>query len=178
MGGTIQQLWSLGLLKEEDWRCQDNHRHRSYGLDCKEFLSDDSNSKPSPAHPDFKHTDTEESLCINGFVNPSWVSEDHRRRAPSVSRQARHGEPYAKNEKETHEKAHSRNGEVKAFVASLRACAKTKDLSKGTRIHDDIRRRGLLAQCSDALVAMYAKCGALERAHAVFYGLRFRDIAC
>lgn len=53
------------------------------------------------------------------------------------------------------------------FVALLRCCTKNKDLQRGTRIHDNILRRGLLHECSDALVTMYAKCGALSKAKAL-----------
>ncbi|KAI5083561.1 hypothetical protein GOP47_0003304 [Adiantum capillus-veneris] len=51
-----------------------------------------------------------------------------------------------------------------AFVASLRACAKRKDLQKGIRIHHHISEKGLLKHCTDALVTMYAKCGELAKA--------------
>ena len=54
--------------------------------------------------------------------------------------------------------------EIDAFLASLRACTRNKDLVTGTRIHDDLVQRGLLEKCSHALVLMYAKCGKLGKA--------------
>eukprot|EP00250_Pteridium_aquilinum_P009235 c18531_g2_i1 orf=242-409(+) len=51
--------------------------------------------------------------------------------------------------------------QVTAFVALLRACAKSKDLHTGTRIHADILTRGLLEKSSyvaNSIVSMYAKC--------------------
>eukprot|EP00250_Pteridium_aquilinum_P027153 c34316_g1_i1 orf=89-250(+) len=50
-----------------------------------------------------------------------------------------------------------RKDEGAAFVALLRACAKNKDLCRGTRVHYDVLKKGLLEKCSDALVTMYAK---------------------
>eukprot|EP00250_Pteridium_aquilinum_P030496 c41452_g1_i1 orf=258-455(+) len=53
------------------------------------------------------------------------------------------------------------------FVTLLRGCAKSKDLHRGSRVHADLLKWGLLEQSShvaDALVNMYAKCGALTKA--------------
>eukprot|EP00250_Pteridium_aquilinum_P020269 c24766_g4_i1 orf=2-289(-) len=49
------------------------------------------------------------------------------------------------------------------LLASLKACAKLKDLYTGSRIHVEIAERGLLAKnavVGNTLVNMYAKCGA------------------
>eukprot|EP00250_Pteridium_aquilinum_P020914 c24989_g14_i1 orf=464-787(+) len=69
--------------------------------------------------------------------------------------------------------------EDSAFVALLRACARKKNLYKGTRVHANILKRGLLDKSSyvvDALVSMYAKCGALASAKALLDGLPVRDV--
>eukprot|EP00250_Pteridium_aquilinum_P008423 c1792_g1_i1 orf=1-459(-) len=52
------------------------------------------------------------------------------------------------------------------LVASLKACAKQKDLRRGAKLHIDIIRRGLLKSnvfVGTALVNLYAKCGVLEK---------------
>ncbi|KAI5062763.1 hypothetical protein GOP47_0023302 [Adiantum capillus-veneris] len=54
------------------------------------------------------------------------------------------------------------------FLDLIKACAKNKDLHKGSRVHADILKRGLLAKdigLSNALLNMYAKCGAFAKAH-------------
>lgn len=66
-----------------------------------------------------------------------------------------------------------------SFIGSLRACTKTKDLRRGTQVHDDIVKRGLLSNNSyirSALVNMYAKCGALKKAREVFDAIETRDV--
>ncbi|MCO5580390.1 hypothetical protein L7F22_034256 [Adiantum nelumboides] len=61
-------------------------------------------------------------------------------------------------------------------LSALRTCAKVKDLSLGTRLHGDILRRGLLHKFSDALVNMYARYGALDKAKEVFDLCKIRNI--
>ncbi|KAI5065567.1 hypothetical protein GOP47_0020262 [Adiantum capillus-veneris] len=63
-----------------------------------------------------------------------------------------------------------------AFVSSLRACTKHKNLHRGTQIHDEILKRGLLEKCSDALVTMYAKCGEIGKAKALLDMYNTRDV--
>ena len=63
-------------------------------------------------------------------------------------------------------------------MALLKACTKKKDLFKGTRLHKDIIKRGLLEKnpyiaCS--LISMFVKCGALGKAEAVHAELPIRD---
>eukprot|EP00250_Pteridium_aquilinum_P034827 c8173_g1_i1 orf=2-190(-) len=53
------------------------------------------------------------------------------------------------------------------FVGLLRACAKQKDLHRGTRLHAHTLKTGLLEKSSHvagALISMYAKCHALAKA--------------
>eukprot|EP00250_Pteridium_aquilinum_P017822 c23789_g6_i1 orf=314-712(+) len=69
--------------------------------------------------------------------------------------------------------------EYTAFVCALRACAKAKDLYRGTRVHADLLRRGLVESSfcvADALVSMYVTCGALVRATDLLVGLRVRNL--
>ncbi|KAI5084852.1 hypothetical protein GOP47_0001021 [Adiantum capillus-veneris] len=63
-----------------------------------------------------------------------------------------------------------------SFVGSLKACTRNKDLHRGTRLHEDILRRGLLEKCSDALVTMYAKCGELGKAKVLLDTHKSRDV--
>eukprot|EP00250_Pteridium_aquilinum_P016958 c23385_g2_i1 orf=87-488(+) len=66
-------------------------------------------------------------------------------------------------------------------VALLRACAMQKDLNKGTRVHADILKWGLLQTSSyvaNTLVSMYAKCGALAKAELVVDELPVRNVVC
>ena len=67
-----------------------------------------------------------------------------------------------------------------AFVALLKACAKRKDLSKGTKVHAEVRKRGLLESnpyIFSSLVSMYAKCGDLEKAQESHDEVPFRNVA-
>eukprot|EP00250_Pteridium_aquilinum_P022016 c25279_g6_i1 orf=170-511(+) len=112
-----------------------------------------------------------ESLPIHGCCyNPSWASEELSIRGLALSTLRPCGERLPRNTEVIHDQgtpfvalsqpqAQERNkqvihDEVTAFVALLRACTKNKDLYRGTRIHDDILKRGLLEKCSDALVTM------------------------
>eukprot|EP00250_Pteridium_aquilinum_P011044 c19800_g1_i1 orf=75-860(+) len=172
--GTI---WSHGVIKsleDEDGRYSQKHkdfRHRSYEWN-EEFGDrwDKRNRKAGPAYPHFKHSDTKESLCIDGFPNPARAGGGElRHRGLAQQELSEH------SEKVICAKQHLRNDKGSAFVALLRACAKNKDLYRGTRVHDDILKWGLLENCTDALVTMYAKCGALEKAQEVFDELLVRD---
>ncbi|KAI5056071.1 hypothetical protein GOP47_0029592, partial [Adiantum capillus-veneris] len=66
--------------------------------------------------------------------------------------------------------------DASAFLPLLRACAKNKDLSRGTAVHEQILERGLLEKCLNALVSMYASCGALAKAQELFDAYAIRDI--
>ncbi|KAI5059784.1 hypothetical protein GOP47_0026103 [Adiantum capillus-veneris] len=65
------------------------------------------------------------------------------------------------------------------YVGVLKACAVIGAVDKGRQIHEAIARQGLLeknAVLGNALVDMYAKCGALSQAHSVLVTLPFRDV--
>eukprot|EP00250_Pteridium_aquilinum_P021556 c25164_g14_i1 orf=136-573(+) len=143
MPDLLHQPWRLGLVtssEEEDWLCQQKHtkefRHRPIGLLRKEYLKDPSQwhdnriSKAGPAYTDYMHKFTKESLWIDGCYNPPWVDEELRRRGLPLSAQAQDGLIFERNENLFHYE--------RSYVALLRACAKNKDLQKGTRIHHDI----------------------------------------
>ena len=65
------------------------------------------------------------------------------------------------------------------FVDLLGACAERKDVHTGSKLHNDIIRKGLLRNnqyLASALVNMYAKCGILWKAHQVHYQLCSQSI--
>ncbi|KAI5069870.1 hypothetical protein GOP47_0016171 [Adiantum capillus-veneris] len=65
------------------------------------------------------------------------------------------------------------------FVCSLKACGSIKLTSKGEEIHAEVSRNGLLERdvvVGNAVVDMYAKCGALEKAQGVVDKLAVRDV--
>ncbi|KAH7428661.1 hypothetical protein KP509_09G010600 [Ceratopteris richardii] len=109
---------------------------------------DNRSRKVHPGYPDFKHKGTKQCLWIDNPCTPSWVTAELSRRSMETPLPAR---PVICDD-------------CTAFVVSLRACAKSKDLRKGSLIHEEILRKGLVDQCSDALITMYAKCGALVKA--------------
>eukprot|EP00250_Pteridium_aquilinum_P011492 c20103_g2_i1 orf=1-540(-) len=173
MAGAIDYLCFLGSATRSAAAAEDTKsRYRPSDLLWRDYFRDPSQwwdnriGKLGPAYPDFKHKVSKKSLWINRRSSPSWVVEELRRRGLAMSAQAQDAE------KIRHYKAH----EVTAFVALLRACAKSKDLYRGSRVHDDILQSGLLEQCSDALVNMYAKCGALTKAKDVLNMQKSRTV--
>eukprot|EP00250_Pteridium_aquilinum_P026853 c33706_g1_i1 orf=3-407(-) len=135
MAGTIHKLWMVSSSEERDWRCQQGQKESQHGW---------YNSAPS----------------IDCWYNPALVNGELRGGDPAMSTQTQEGELCHKREKVIPDNAILCTQQSSSFVALLRACAKSKDLSTGTRLHDDILKRGLLDKCADALVTMYAKCGA------------------
>ncbi|KAH7427133.1 hypothetical protein KP509_10G031500 [Ceratopteris richardii] len=70
---------------------------------------------------------------------------------------------------------------VVTYSCILKACASLGALKKGEEIHEDLIRQDLLQDnvvIGTALVDMYAKCGALSKAHGVLEKLSFRDVVC
>lgn len=68
---------------------------------------------------------------------------------------------------------------AQAFVALFKACSVMKDLQEGCNLHIEVARNGLLeSNCfiGSALVHMYAQCGLLAKAEAVFHDLVLRDM--
>ncbi|KAI5055380.1 hypothetical protein GOP47_0028901 [Adiantum capillus-veneris] len=80
--------------------------------------------KPSPAYPDFVHKDSRQGLWLHSFRNSSWLSAELRRHglfdAPSVDTQ------------------------ILYFTIRLKACARSKDLLTGTRLHHNLVRMRLI----------------------------------
>ena len=66
------------------------------------------------------------------------------------------------------------------FTSILRACANICVISKGKYIHYDIKKRCLEEDVviSTALMAMYGKCGEVEKAKEVFGKLTIHDLTC
>ncbi|KAH7314472.1 hypothetical protein KP509_21G004200 [Ceratopteris richardii] len=65
------------------------------------------------------------------------------------------------------------------FSSILKACAISKDFEKGQQIHTYILKGNVIAEnlmVGNALVDMYSKCGALEKAQGVFDELHTRDV--
>ena len=65
------------------------------------------------------------------------------------------------------------------FVALLKDCILKKDLHKGSKVHADILKKGLLGKSpyiASALISMYAKCGSLPKATQVFEALPVRNV--
>ena len=68
---------------------------------------------------------------------------------------------------------------VVTFISALRACGKTRMVYKGQKIHEEIVNKGLLKKhinLGNALVDMYAKCGAFTKAQEVLDDLPFQDV--
>ncbi|KAH7307783.1 hypothetical protein KP509_22G077500 [Ceratopteris richardii] len=65
------------------------------------------------------------------------------------------------------------------FICILKACGSLKAIGRGEEIRHDIERQGLLGKdikVGNALVDMYAKCGALEKARGVLKNLPARNV--
>ncbi|KAH7297578.1 hypothetical protein KP509_25G002100 [Ceratopteris richardii] len=65
------------------------------------------------------------------------------------------------------------------FFSVLKACSSVGAAERGQEVHAEIMRTGLLyksCELGSALIDMYSKCGALEKAHEVFSRLSGRDI--
>ena len=117
--------------------------------------------------PDFRHRITCETLWMDGWCNPSWVLEELKRREDLFL--------------STHEelKLKEINNEGITFVSLLKVCAQRKDLCKGTELHADIVKKGLLKKSpylASALINMYAKCGVLSKAQQVLDELPVCDL--
>eukprot|EP00250_Pteridium_aquilinum_P008479 c17983_g1_i2 orf=656-1027(+) len=65
------------------------------------------------------------------------------------------------------------------FVTQLKACAIQRDLYKGSRLHANVLKGGLLEKnifIGSTLVNMYAKCGALAKAQQVVDELSAQNV--
>ncbi|KAL6073169.1 Chlororespiratory reduction 2 [Balamuthia mandrillaris] len=64
------------------------------------------------------------------------------------------------------------------YTSVLQACATTKNLELGKRVHAQFLRRGSLSLSeSNALINMYGKCGRIDEAGAVFKAMKKRNVA-
>ncbi|KAI5084889.1 hypothetical protein GOP47_0001058 [Adiantum capillus-veneris] len=147
--GAMQQLESTAgfAVGREEW-----HTHLDWSW--KEFFRDPSNwwdnrsSKRSPRQPDFKHKLTKQPLWLDSRDNPSWVHDELIRCGYAADGMAITTDNFS--------------------PSLIWACSKNKDLSRGSRIHNELQKRGLAEKhYSDALITMYANCGELEKAKAL-----------
>jgi pentatricopeptide repeat protein len=68
---------------------------------------------------------------------------------------------------------------VVTFIATLKACGSVGAVDKGIKLHDEILQKRLLEKnvvLGNALVDMYAKCGALGKAQKVLEGIHIRNV--
>ena len=66
-----------------------------------------------------------------------------------------------------------------SLLGLLKDCIRERDLSKGSKIHAHILRRGFLENdvyVGSALISLYSKCGVLGKAQEVFDQLPVRDV--
>ncbi|KAH7292093.1 hypothetical protein KP509_29G051500 [Ceratopteris richardii] len=66
-----------------------------------------------------------------------------------------------------------------SIILALKACGMAKMLLQGIQIHNDISRFGILKEhtmLGNALINMYAKCGALSKARKILEELRTRNV--
>ena len=71
------------------------------------------------------------------------------------------------------------SSDIVTYICILKVCGKTKDLEKGTEIHNQILNRGFIGKdvmLGNALVDMYAKCGMLARAEEMLNELPSRNV--
>lgn len=69
--------------------------------------------------------------------------------------------------------------DVHTFVAVFKACAQLKDLERACGLHIEVVRVGLLERSlvvGNALIDMYVKCGALNKAKQVFDSLLLKNV--
>ncbi|KAL6053490.1 PPR domain-containing protein/PPR_2 domain-containing protein [Balamuthia mandrillaris] len=63
------------------------------------------------------------------------------------------------------------------YSVILKACATAGDLETGKHVHAQLLRRGFMKLSeANSLVSMYGKCGKVDDAHAVFQGMKERDV--
>ncbi|KAI5061610.1 hypothetical protein GOP47_0024115 [Adiantum capillus-veneris] len=173
MSGKLHQLGSCGVAKSEEDRRRYESLWNEFFRDPSQWW-DNSTSKRSPKHADFKHKFTKDSLLMDGCYNPPWVIEELRRRGfASLSGELCRSTIMGAALPVSLIKAYEDGA---AFVVSLRACTKNKDLHRGIKLHDNILKMGLVEKCSDALVTMYAKCGELEKAKELLNLHNSRDV--
>ncbi|KAI5059729.1 hypothetical protein GOP47_0026048 [Adiantum capillus-veneris] len=133
--------------------------------------------KRIPAESDNEAQEAEQSLIGNGR-NQQRVAQHICGLAKSIDEyghMAYEGEAVHENKKQNSQQYNAGLG--KSFVASLKVCARHKDLQKGSKLHTEILQYGLLKKnefVGSALVSMYAKCGALDKAQEVFDQLPVR----
>ncbi|KAI5084976.1 hypothetical protein GOP47_0001145 [Adiantum capillus-veneris] len=118
---------------------------------------DDPRSKQGSMQPDVKHRLPEKCRLTE---EPSW--KDSRDNSSGIENDIIRQRFIVEQCFETESSADA------SLPSLIWACSKSKDLSRGTRIHHELQKRGLVERKhADALVTMYAKCGELQKAQAL-----------
>ncbi|KAI5067683.1 hypothetical protein GOP47_0018211 [Adiantum capillus-veneris] len=140
---TIRQLWTLEMA--ENPRQNRKFREKACESSREECFQGSRLGSPYPQH---KNKITQEALWLDAPYTP-----------PSGAPVLHHLGPFVSmlGAIEIHDNADG-------LLALLEACARKKDLQSGNKVHDVILQNGLLETYSDALVIMYARCGALSKA--------------
>eukprot|EP00250_Pteridium_aquilinum_P035142 c869_g1_i1 orf=2-460(-) len=116
-------------------------------------------SQRGATSPEVKHEQTREPLWMDGIHNPPRTREDSR---GSGMKDGEFRIQKARSEDGVL-KVHQEFQECTALLNLLKACSYQKDLQKGSRVHADCLKKGLLQEnlyIGTALLRMYAKCGA------------------
>ncbi|KAI5055332.1 hypothetical protein GOP47_0030477 [Adiantum capillus-veneris] len=166
MAGNLHQLWCLELNGAS---CVDEHFRCSVG-----FPRGRSDGKE-------RYTETYNSnYGFNKEPRTGLTRENYTELSSSLTRRPHDNgivaSPYSHNGELYKSYSQAVRDERAAYVTSLRTCTKSKNLKEGSRIHDLVLKRGLLEYCSDALITMYAKCGALAEAEDLLSTHNSRDV--
>eukprot|EP00250_Pteridium_aquilinum_P000804 c10972_g1_i1 orf=175-831(+) len=167
------------------WPLSTTHERKS--LQREHFSEPSPQNKPNS--PDFEHRHAPKSLCIHGCPNPSWVLKDPPKggsqptKTEEKEEEQENGELclekkktetqlvmgiYCDTQEEDNDdnpieittKSQNDSAGIFAILASLKAFTKQRDLHRGSRIHADIVRMGLLEKnvlIGNTLINMYAK---------------------
>ncbi|KAI5075015.1 hypothetical protein GOP47_0010976 [Adiantum capillus-veneris] len=161
MASTGHHLWTLGLpdMAEEGDTGSNSSKKLDRNIDLlwKDFFRDPTqwwdkrSNKVDPGYPDFKHKITKKALRIDGCHNAPWVIEELKCRGLFDPRD------YSLHYKNS--QPSDAGTDVYAYLALLRDCCRSRNLEKGTKLHEEIVQKQLLERCADAVAIMYAKCG-------------------
>ncbi|KAJ7560412.1 hypothetical protein O6H91_04G128400 [Diphasiastrum complanatum] len=169
-----------------------------------EFFSDssqwsDNRFLKNPKYPHFTHKTTNESLWIEGWLNPAWIKSkvatmalgpiqsggQLRSRVPHFLDNSGHvsklcHEGRLKEALFMVELMVQQNipAPINTYVCLLKDCTRRKALAEGKRVHVLIIERGLGSNIllGNILVNMYAKCGSLVEARQVFDSMHEHNV--
>ncbi|KAI5082473.1 hypothetical protein GOP47_0002216 [Adiantum capillus-veneris] len=113
----------------------------------------------------------------NALWFDGWYGHDAEFIAREVSVHAKNADPGKNKGKALSIVTVQHLDDSSSFVASLRQCAKLKNLPRGSMLYNKIQELGLLPKCLDAVVHMFVKCGALEKAHELLSMHQIRNVS-